>query len=290
MAGYLRVFLETAVKAGYLPIKRLSSDGDPLCNMYLFSSLTPDYFELDTPITTEDFKFMFAGTSETGIPAQIVAGRQGAFVPSTDPINDPQWNQYHLPIATGLSVLVEATATGRISYALDDVKYQIDNPQDYRWYTRLNGVNSYFELDDPYTTEVGTPITLEFTGFSDVEVYSRFFASDDFALSVDTNADGKSWRFAGCTITVDGVIKSIGDLIPEDSEHHTLVATPTVVRTIFDIGRVSNTAGRVISAIIFNAQLGSKHLPLSAQYTPSLDYDGAQGYNIQEADVTRGKV
>lgn len=65
---------------------------DTLCNAYLFSSANSDYFEIE-PFTGE-FYFKLAASSETGLNADIVSGRVGEFVATTD-YQDPQWVEYN---------------------------------------------------------------------------------------------------------------------------------------------------------------------------------------------------
>ena len=102
----------------------LASGQGGKCNVYLFDGAEPDYFELSSAFSG-NFKMLVASADEVGIPAEIVAGRQGDFVASANALNDPQWNQYEMT-AVGLLLLVGATFSGRISYALDDVWYHID--------------------------------------------------------------------------------------------------------------------------------------------------------------------
>lgn len=103
----------------------LGGQGDSLCNTYLFSDTNPDSLSFETPFTG-NIKLIYAGLDETGIPAVIVAGRVGTFTPSTDLLNDPQWNYYEIE-AVSLSTMIEATANGRVGYFyLDDVEYSVD--------------------------------------------------------------------------------------------------------------------------------------------------------------------
>lgn len=94
------------------------------CNVYPFSSADADYLEIES--YTGNFKIQLAATSETGIPASIVAGRQGTFTPSTDIINDPQWVQYEIDGVIP-AIILETTFTGVCGgYAKDDVWYSVD--------------------------------------------------------------------------------------------------------------------------------------------------------------------
>ena len=100
-------------------LKRIQGEISSFCNVYPFSSADADYLEI-APFTG-NFKIILAATSETGIPATIQAGLQGSFIPSTDPVNDPQWNQYEIDGAVP-AVVLEVTFTGVCGgYAKDDV-------------------------------------------------------------------------------------------------------------------------------------------------------------------------
>ena len=98
--------------------------GDSLCNVYLFSSLNTDSLQLGSPFTG-NLKVQIAATAETGLHPDIIAGRQGAFVASADPVNDPQWVQYEIE-AVAITYIADATFNGVITYAKDNVRHQLD--------------------------------------------------------------------------------------------------------------------------------------------------------------------
>ena len=94
------------------------------CNVYLFSSSNTDSLQLGSTFTG-NLKVLIAATSEVGIHTDIIAGRQGDFIVSTNPVGHPQWVQYEIE-ATAIAYLVDATYDGVITYAKDDVWYQLD--------------------------------------------------------------------------------------------------------------------------------------------------------------------
>ena len=98
--------------------------GDSLCNVYLFSSLNTDSLQLGSPFTG-NLKVQIAATAETGLHPDIIAGRQGTFVASADPVNEPIWVQYEIS-AVAIPWLVNTVYNGRIAYAKDNVWYQLD--------------------------------------------------------------------------------------------------------------------------------------------------------------------
>lgn len=103
---------------------RISGGAATLCNVYPFSSDDADYLEIEP--YTGNLKIILAATSEAGIPAAIVTGRQGVFTPSVDPVNDPQWVQYEIDGVIP-AIILEATFTGVCGgYAKDDVWYSVD--------------------------------------------------------------------------------------------------------------------------------------------------------------------
>ena len=98
--------------------------GDSLCNVYLFSSLNTDSLQLGSPFTG-NLKVQIAATAETGLHPDIIAGRQGAFVASADPVNNPQWVQYEIE-AVAIEWLLGTVFNGVIAYAKDNVWYKLD--------------------------------------------------------------------------------------------------------------------------------------------------------------------
>ena len=101
------------------------SASDALCNIYLFTSDNDDSFQFGESFSGE-FKLILAATSETGLHPDIIAGREGDFVVSTDLINDAQWNQYSLT-AIDLAYIVDSSFNGVIGgYAKDDAWFSVN--------------------------------------------------------------------------------------------------------------------------------------------------------------------
>ena len=98
--------------------------GGGKCNIYVFSDTNPDKLTLGSAFTG-NLKVQIASDSETGIHPDIVAGRQSAFVVSTDVVNDPQWVQYEIE-ATAITYIVDETFNGRVAYAKDDTWYYLN--------------------------------------------------------------------------------------------------------------------------------------------------------------------
>lgn len=99
--------------------------GDKQCWTYLFSSSNTDALSFDTPFIG-NVKVKLAAPSETGINPAIIAGRQGDFVASTDPVNNPNWVQYEIE-ASAIDYIVDATFNGVVGLVgLDDVFYKLD--------------------------------------------------------------------------------------------------------------------------------------------------------------------
>ena len=94
---------------------------------YLFSSSNTDKLTLGSPFTG-NIKVILAAaaTAITGIHPDISAGIQGAFVPSTDPVGAPNWNQFEADV-TAIDYLVDETFDGVVGvYGKDDVFFSVD--------------------------------------------------------------------------------------------------------------------------------------------------------------------
>ena len=102
------------------------SGGGGKCTVYLFSSSNTDSLQLGSPFTG-NLKVQIAATAETGLHYDIIAGRQGAFVAAVDPVNatESEWVQYEIE-AVAIEWLLDTTFDGVITYAKDDVWYQLD--------------------------------------------------------------------------------------------------------------------------------------------------------------------
>jgi hypothetical protein len=116
------------------------------CSVYLFSSTDPDKLTLTT-LFTGTIQVMIRSTAETGINPVIVSGRQGAFVPNLDPVNNATHTQYEIE-AVGLTYIVDETFNGVVvGYAKDDVWTYINTgpyvPVIYDWID----VNGFYMLD-----------------------------------------------------------------------------------------------------------------------------------------------
>ena len=94
------------------------------CNVYYFQSTNSDSLQLGSPFTG-NLKVIIAATAETGLHPDIIAGRQGAFVASADPVNDPQWVQYEIE-AVAIDWLLDTVFNGVVTYAKDNLWYQLD--------------------------------------------------------------------------------------------------------------------------------------------------------------------
>ena len=103
-----------------------SEGGGSSCNVYLFSSSNTDSLQLGSPFTG-NLKVKIAATAETGLHPDIVAGRQGAFVVASDPVNatESEWVQYEIE-AVAITYIADATFNGVITYAKDNVWYRLD--------------------------------------------------------------------------------------------------------------------------------------------------------------------
>lgn len=100
-------------------------DDGATCNTYLFSSTNPDLLSFDSSFTG-NLKVILAAPAETGIHPDIVAGRQGDFITSADPVKSPNWIQYEIE-ASAIGYIVDATFDGVVGLVgLDDVFYKID--------------------------------------------------------------------------------------------------------------------------------------------------------------------
>ena len=94
------------------------------CTVYYFQSTNSDSLQLGSPFTG-NLKVIITATAETGLHPDIIAGRQGAFVVSADLVLDPQWVQYEIE-AVAITYIADATFNGVITYAKDNVWYQLD--------------------------------------------------------------------------------------------------------------------------------------------------------------------
>lgn len=106
----------------------IGSGGDSACNVYLFSSANSDSLEIES--FTGNLKVMIAAPSEAGINPAIIAGRQGDFVASADPVNEPTVVQYEIN-ATNVTQIVDNTFNGVVyGYAKDNTWYKVDMGSD----------------------------------------------------------------------------------------------------------------------------------------------------------------
>ena len=76
---------------------------------------------------TGNLKVKIAATAETGLHPDIIAGRQGAFVVSADPVNATESELVQYEIEAGaITYIADATFNGVITYAKDNVWHKLD--------------------------------------------------------------------------------------------------------------------------------------------------------------------
>ncbi len=96
------------------------SGDDPDLDVYRFNGADLDFLEFGTPFTG-NFKIILAGTSDTGVHADILDGLLDTWVDSR--ISAPHWNYSEVAV-TEMTGPVSASFNGIIlKYAKDDVWY-----------------------------------------------------------------------------------------------------------------------------------------------------------------------
>jgi len=200
--------------------------GGSLCNAYLFDGSEADSLVLGSPFTG-NLKVIIIAASETGINPAIVAGRQGVFAASTDPLVDMKQNQYEIDTVSFVGSIVDNTFTGRVAYAKEDVWYDIDmGASALRWYYGFDGIDDYITIPQ-VDLVAGDTIALTYnTTDSNLNRYildTRDAGGTQYTL---VNAAG-NWQFNGVTLTINGAPLASGDPFVPDGLDNALVITST---------------------------------------------------------------
>lgn len=179
------------------------------CDVYLFSSLTSDSLQL-IPSFTGNVKVILAAPATTGIQSDILAGIQGAFTPSADPVNNPQWMQFEADV-TAIDYIVDATFDGVVKYALDDVWHELDMGWEPRWRYTLDGIDDFIMLST-HTFTLGQVLSMNIDYDAPVSnrmiVDFRTVANNEGFVFISASS---TWLFSHCTVTVNGLAVLSGD-------------------------------------------------------------------------------
>lgn len=221
--------------AGLFPVKFGPFSGSRLCDVYLFDGADPDYHSF-TPAYSGFLQVIVIAASETGLHADVIAGRQGVFVPSTDPLVDMQQNQYELAAVVSLAGIVDATFSGRIAYSKDGVVwYDLD--------IGAAGVREYYDFS------IGTDPVIQYqrvgTDFANDDFMCKWSTRDMFGgngaimsqnvLAMASNREFTIYTFAGqddLFIITAGVETIIPDICTTtDSDYEVVVTGSNVVVT-----------------------------------------------------------
>jgi hypothetical protein len=200
--------------------------GGSLCNAYLFDGSEADLLTLGAPFTG-NLKVIIIAASETGVNPAIVAGRQGVFVASTDPLIDMQQNQYEIDTVSFAGPIVDNTFTGRVAYAKDDVWYDIDmGAPELRWYYDFDGIDDYITIPQ-VDLVAGDTVEIKFVAPSVYNTSIEVIAcnaenSNAFKPYIDTTGNLTNLNAFNYDTFVDDVIIADGHPMPTDGEMHTV--------------------------------------------------------------------
>jgi hypothetical protein len=244
--------------------------GGSLCNAYLFDGSEADLLTLGAPFTG-NLKVIIIAASETGVNPAIVAGRQGVFVASTDPLVDMKQNQYEIDTVSFAGSIVDNTFTGRVAYAKDDVWYDINmGAPELRWYYDFDGIDDYITIPQ-VDLVAGDTVEFKFIGgtLSAANNYKRFIGSDDYTFTLDSGISGNTFRTKGCSAMIDsgsGFTPIVSDVtgIPTSGEH-TVVLTLALTASVNNIAGVAGVAGVALPIydVDIQAASGNRFYPIN---------------------------
>lgn len=277
----------------------IAGDG---CNAYLFDGTDPDYHEFDTAYSGL-LQVIVIAASETGLHADIIAGRQGAFVASTDPLTDMQQNQYEIT-AVSLTGIVDATFSGRIAYSKDGVEWiYLDMgalPIEVRTLIEFDSVlNGHCVLNTPITfagdfeaeIELSTTNAVNQILIGDRHDTTYYFSFD--TISLNAFIAGNKYSVAWTTQAPhDGKLHKVGyclignqlSFFFDDALLDTKTVIPYVGVNNFLIG-TSNSLNTYFGGIIANAKLTDLTNPANNQ-TYKLDQATGNVEASQEGNHT----